>query len=80
MIALAKVLTKGANKHGERDWEKNTTIDEHFAAAQRHLWAAWGQNPIDPEFGFPHVYHAFCRLGSWLFPMILRTSMLEIGT
>lgn len=66
IFALAEVLTHGADKHGERDWEEHTTIDEHFAAAQRHLWKAWNEETIDPEFGLPHVYHAFCRLAMWI--------------
>ncbi len=66
IIALAEVLTKGAVKHGERDWEKNTTLDDHFAAAQRHLWKLWKGEVIDPEFGFPHVWHAFCRLAMYI--------------
>ena len=64
--ALGEVLTFGANKYGDRNWEKGITLDRLYAANQRHLLAFLEGERIDPESGFPHLYHAFCNIGMML--------------
>lgn len=68
--AMARVLTYGAAKYADRNWEKGMKWGRVFGAAMRHLWAWWGgagqtrQNfafgEIDPETGLSHLWHALC--------------------
>ncbi len=70
VFALATVLTFGAQKYGERNWEKGMGWGRVFAAAMRHLWAWWGgkgptntsflMGELDPETQYSHLWHALC--------------------
>ena len=62
MIGTAEVLAFGAAKYGERNWEKGMQWGRVFAALQRHLWAFWQGEELDPESGLPHLHHAGCCL------------------
>lgn len=63
---IVKVLTFGAKKYGENDWQKFVmTTDGHrryFSAALRHLTAYQSGEMDDKETGKPHVVHAICCL------------------
>ena len=61
--ALGEVLTFGAGKYGDRNWELGFEPGRLYAAAQRHLLAWREGEERDPESGLPHVYHAFCNMG-----------------
>lgn len=61
--ALGEVLTFGADKYGDRNWEQGISEDRLYAACQRHLLAHREGEKHDNESGLPHVYHAFCNLG-----------------
>lgn len=56
--ALGEVLTFGAAKYGDRNWEEGIAPDRVYAALQRHLLAWREGEAIDPESGMPHVAHA----------------------
>ena len=56
--SLGEVLTFGAKKYGERNWENGFCYSRLFGALMRHLWAFWGGEDIDAESGLPHLYHA----------------------
>lgn len=58
--AVAQVLAFGADKYGERNWERGMTWGRPFAAMMRHLWAWWRGEKADPETGFSHLWHAGC--------------------
>lgn len=70
----AWVLTRGAEKYGDRNWEKGMSWSRCFGALMRHLWAWWGSKLIgnvfqsdkplgtDPEWGYSHLWHAGCCL------------------
>ena len=60
---LARVYTVGAERYGERNWERGITWGRLFAALMRHLWAWWRGEMRDPEDGLPHLAHksAECR-------------------
>ena len=60
LSATAGVLTFGAAKYGERNWEKGMSWGRPFAAMMRHLWAWWRGQKADPETGFSHLWHAAC--------------------
>lgn len=55
---VAQVMTYGATKYGERNWEKGLEPGRLFAALMRHSWA-WMRGEIDdPESKLPHLAHA----------------------
>jgi hypothetical protein len=62
MGALGTVLAYGANKYGDRNWEKGIKYSRLFAALQRHLWAFWSGIDDDHESGLPHLWHAATNL------------------
>lgn len=57
---VAMVLTFGAAKYDDRNWEIGMDHMRLKAAASRH-WAAWEMGEdIDPETGLPHLAQAAC--------------------
>lgn len=60
--ALAEVLTYGANKYEDRNWEKGIKYSRIYAALRRHLLAWVEGEEIDPESKLSHLSHAFCCL------------------
>jgi hypothetical protein len=58
--AIAKVLTFGAAKYGDRNWELGMRWGRPYAALRRHMAAWWGGENNDPETGFSHLAHAAC--------------------
>jgi len=58
--AIVEVLTKGAEKYEDRNWEKGMCWSRPFAACMRHLWAWWRGEDKDPESGLDHLAHAGC--------------------
>jgi hypothetical protein len=57
---VAEVLTRGAEKYGERNWEKGLKWGRLYAALHRHLTAFWSGEEFDPETGLHHMAHASC--------------------
>lgn len=62
MEGTAAVLTHGANKYGERNWEKGLAYSRCYAAVLRHLFAWWKGEDLDRESGMHHLHHAACEL------------------
>jgi len=60
--ALAWILTFGAQKYGDRNWEKGMKWGRPFAALMRHMWAWWRGQNLDPETGKSHLWHALACL------------------
>lgn len=58
--AIAKVLTFGAMKYGDRNWELGMRWGRPYAALRRHMAAWWAGEDKDPETGMPHTWHAAC--------------------
>lgn len=58
--AILDVLEFGANKYGERNWEKGMAWNRPFSALMRHMWAYWRGEDFDPETNLPHLAHAGC--------------------
>jgi hypothetical protein len=52
---LAKLMTMGAKKYDDRNWEKGMRWGRTFAALNRHLWKFWNGQEIDPETGVHHM-------------------------
>lgn len=59
----ARVLTFGAQKYEDRNWEKGIHYGRCYAALLRHMTAWWGGEDIDPESSLPHLAHAMCCVG-----------------
>lgn len=57
---LTRILTFGAQKYGDRNWESGIHFSRVFAALQRHLWAWWGGEERDSETNESHLHHAAC--------------------
>lgn len=62
LIGVGRVLTYGAKKYSERNWEKGLDWSRCYGAALRHLFAWWGGETNDPETGYNHLDHALCEL------------------
>jgi hypothetical protein len=70
IFALATILTFGAKKYADRNWEKGILWGRVFAALMRHMWAWWaGKGPtsksflfgeLDDETKHSHLWHALC--------------------
>lgn len=70
LFGVGTILTFGATKYGDRNWEKGMSWGRVFAALMRHMWAWWaGRGPttknfafgaLDDETGFSHLWHAGC--------------------
>jgi hypothetical protein len=59
---IAKVLTFGANKYADRNWEKGMKYSRVYGALLRHVTSFWGGESVDPETGISHLAHAGCCL------------------
>lgn len=62
LSATATVLSYGAAKYAERNWEKGMSWGRVFGAMMRHLWAWWSGEAKDVETGYSHLWHAACCL------------------
>jgi len=56
-LALAEVLTPGAVRYGERNWEKGFNWSRAEGALQRHLNAWRAGEDKDPDSGLSHLKH-----------------------
>jgi len=56
----AKVLTFGAQKYADRNWEKGLHYSRVYGALLRHITAWWEGEETDPESGLSHLDHAAC--------------------
>lgn len=58
MLAVGDILTSGAAKYGNRNWEAGMNWGRVYAALLRHLCAWWGGIDTDPDTGKSHLWHA----------------------
>lgn len=58
---IAEILASGAAKYGDRNWEAGMHWSRIYAAVLRHLWD-WRVDPLDPETGKSHLWHALCGI------------------
>lgn len=59
---VAKVFTFGAQKYGDRNWEKGLAMDRLVGATLRHLMDWISHTETDPESKLPHLAHAVANL------------------
>lgn len=62
LTGIAEILTIGAKKYGDRNWEKGLSFSRVFGAILRHLFAWWLKKDLDDESGKNHLHHAACEL------------------
>ncbi len=72
LFAISDILTFGAKKYADRNWENGLNWSRCFGALMRHLWCWWqGKLPTttnfvfgdtDAETGRSHLWHAGCCL------------------
>jgi hypothetical protein len=55
---LGEVLTFGAKKYAERNWEGGMPYSRYFGALNRHIWTWWDGEDLDPETKLSHLKHA----------------------
>lgn len=59
--SVADVLTFGAEKYGDDNWQKVPDAKRrYYAASLRHLFAWWRGQQVDKDSGYPHLAHAGC--------------------
>lgn len=69
LYALGAILTVGARKYLDRNWEQGMRWSRVFNACMRHMWCWWSGRenkttlnfafgPLDDETGFSHLWHA----------------------
>lgn len=85
LFAISQVLTFGATKYADRNWELGMSWGRVFGALQRHLWSWWqGKAPttksflfgeLDTETGMSHLWHAGCCV-----VFLIAYEQREIGT
>lgn len=64
---IARVMTHGAAKYEDRNWERGMLWSRPYAALMRHMSAWWHahldeNDGTDPEWGISHLAHAGCCL------------------
>lgn len=57
----ARVLTKGAEKYAERNWEKGMKWSKVLSSLERHLQAIKSGEDYDKETGLLHSAHIMCN-------------------
>jgi len=60
MLAIAEVLTFGAQKYADHNWRKGFKWSRLLGAAMRHLFSFLRGEDKDPETGLSHLAHLGC--------------------
>jgi hypothetical protein len=70
LFGVGDILTFGAKKYADRNWEQGMKWGRVYGALMRHLWAWWGGKApttksflfgeLDAETGRSHLWHAGC--------------------
>ena len=70
VFAVGSILTFGAKKYADRNWELGMKWSRVFGALMRHMWCWWaGKGPTNENFLFgsvdqetrkSHLWHAAC--------------------
>lgn len=57
VFGLSDVLTQGAQKYAERNWERGMDYSRCFGSLMRHAWKFWLGEDVDAESGYHHMLH-----------------------
>jgi len=58
---IGRVLTYGAQKYDDRNWEKGISYSRCWGALLRHGFSFWRGEDIDPETGLRHMAQLACN-------------------
>ena len=61
LLEVGEVLTQGAEKYGDYNWQK-VGAEHFYAAAQRHLNKFWAGENLAEDSGHSHLVHAITNL------------------
>ena len=73
--AYVSILTVGATKYSDRNWEKGMSWSRCFASLMRHAWAWARGEDLDPETKLPHMAHV-----AWNALALVTYASRKIGT
>ena len=59
---VGAILTHGARKYEERNWELGLVYSRPFGAIMRHMWSWWAGEDNDSQTGKSHLWHAATEL------------------
>lgn len=62
LLAISDILTHGAEKYGERNWEKGIEYSRILGALLRHLLRWFYRIEKDIDSGRDHIHHAGCEM------------------
>jgi len=62
LFGLSDILTYGARKYADRNWERGGKWGRSYASALRHLLAFWAGEDMDSESGLPHIDHVLANV------------------
>lgn len=62
MWAVGAIRTYGTQKYGDAECWRAVEPERYKGALLRHLMAYLGGEAVDPESGYPHLWHAACNL------------------
>jgi len=66
--ALATILTFGAEKYEKDNWQKLENPEERYTDALfRHLESYRAGERLDPESGYPHLWHMITNVAFLIF-------------
>lgn len=75
MFAVGEIMTFGAAKYGDRNWELGMAWSRPYAALMRHMLAWWSGEEFDRETKRSHLWHAGCCIA-----FLIAYEMREVGT
>ncbi len=61
MEGCASVLTLGAKKYADHNWQKGMSWGTVIGSLLRHVFKFMRGEDLDPETGLPHVDHIMCN-------------------
>lgn len=61
-LALAEILTHGAEKYSANNWRNVEDLDRYVAALMRHLEAYRSGEKLDQDSGKPHLWHVMTNV------------------
>lgn len=73
--AISDILTFGAKKYADRNWELGMNWSRPFGALMRHMWKWFQGENLDAETGKSHLWHAGCCI-----VFLIAYEMRGIGT
>lgn len=60
--AVGRVLTEGAKKYADRNWELGMAYTKPYACLMRHMTKWFNREPNDHETNLSHLYHAAANI------------------